>query len=211
MGLVGDVQYDAPPSMAALAQCVGEACLAQGEDPAQRDFDLSLVNQLSDGLQAFARGAGTSEKQRADAKLTRFLLRWLPRCGNKHSPPFHYWPHAFEGLSTHRVHYEIYVMDDLLKRCGGIINYHFRAQGAHKVHIGRPGGPDQAVVAPPEIAAAPAKPSEAGLRAMASAEAVVYSAYVPWLLRPKTACPDRKVVTPGPTSSTIPAKALPGM
>src|SRR5258708_27730693 len=135
--------------MAALAQCVGEACLAQGEDPAQRDFDLSLVNQLSDGLQAFARGAGTSEKQRADAKLTRFLLRWLPRCGNKHSPPFHYWPHAFEGLSTHRVHYEIYVMDDLLKRCGGIINYHFRAQGAHKVHIGRPGGPDHLRPLPP--------------------------------------------------------------
>jgi len=26
------MQHDAPASMAALAQCVGEACLAQGED-----------------------------------------------------------------------------------------------------------------------------------------------------------------------------------
>src|SRR5260370_7967692 len=100
--------------MAALAQCVSEACLAQGGDPAQRDFDLSLVNQLSDGLQAFARGAGTSEKQRADAKLTRFLLRWLPRCGNKHSPPFHSWPHAFHGLSTPRDPYQIYPIPALL-------------------------------------------------------------------------------------------------
>src|SRR6266851_573636 len=143
------MQYNAPPSMAALAQCVGEACFSQGEDPAQRDFELSLANQLSDGLQAFARGAGTSEKQRADAKLTRFLLRWLPRCGNKRSSPFHHRPRAFEGLSTHRVYYEIHVTDDLLKRCGGVINYHFCAQGAHKVHIGRPCGPDHLGPLPP--------------------------------------------------------------
>src|SRR5216683_5511255 len=128
LSLVSDMQYDAPPPMAALAQCVGEAGLAQGEDPAQRDFELSLVDQLSDGLQAFARGAGTSEKQRADAKRARFLLRWLPRCGNQRSPPFHHWPRAFEGLSAHRVHYEIHVTHDLLKRCGSVINCHFRAQ-----------------------------------------------------------------------------------
>ncbi len=149
IGLVSDMQYDAPAPMAALAQCVGEACLAQGEDPAQRDFELSLVNQLCDGLQAFARGAGTSEKQRADAKLMRFLLRWLPRCGNQRSSPFHHWPRAFEGLCTHRVYYEIHVTDDLLKRCGGVINYHFRAQGAYKVHIGRPSGPDHLRPLPP--------------------------------------------------------------
>jgi len=46
------MQYDAHAPMATLAQCVGEACLAQGEDPGKCDFDLSLVNQLSDGLQA---------------------------------------------------------------------------------------------------------------------------------------------------------------
>ena len=48
------MQHDASAPMPALAQFMGEACLAQGEDPGQRGFDLSLVNQLSDGLQAFA-------------------------------------------------------------------------------------------------------------------------------------------------------------
>jgi hypothetical protein len=54
VGLVGYMQHDASAPMPALAQFMGEACLAQGEDPGQRGFDLSLVNQLSDGLQAFA-------------------------------------------------------------------------------------------------------------------------------------------------------------
>src|SRR5260370_42050794 len=87
LSLVSDMQYDAPTPMAALAQCVGEAGLAQGEDSTQRDFELSRVNQLSDGLQAFARGAGTREKQRAEAQPAPFLLRSLPPCGTKRSSP----------------------------------------------------------------------------------------------------------------------------
>jgi hypothetical protein len=71
------MQHDAITPMPTLAQFVGEACLAQGEDPGKRDVDLSLVNQLSDGLQAFAGGTATREKQGAYAKLVRFFLRWL--------------------------------------------------------------------------------------------------------------------------------------
>src|SRR2546426_5558062 len=100
--------------MSALTQFVGEACLAQGEDPGKRDFDPSLINQLSDGLQAFAGGTTTREKQRAYAKLVRFLLRWHPCCGNKRSPALDQRPYAFKGLPTHRIHYKIHVVDDLL-------------------------------------------------------------------------------------------------
>ncbi len=43
------MQYNSPAPMSALAQFVGEACLAQGKYPGKRGFDLPLGNQLSDG------------------------------------------------------------------------------------------------------------------------------------------------------------------
>ena len=143
------MQHDASPSMPTLAQFVGEAGLAQGEYPTKCDFDLSLVNQLSDCPQAFAGGTATREKQRTYAKLVRFLLRWHSRCGNKRTTTPDHLPRAFESLSTHRVHHEIHVMDDLLNRCGGVINHCFCTQGAYKVYIGCPGRPDHLCSLPP--------------------------------------------------------------
>src|SRR6266581_652935 len=87
--------------------------------------------------------------ERANAKLARFLPGWLPRCGNKPSPALDHRPRTFEGLSTNRVHYEVHVMNDLLNRCGGVINHRFCTQRAHKVYIGCPGGPDHLRPLPP--------------------------------------------------------------
>src|SRR6266852_6063656 len=51
VGLAGDMQHDASASMPALAQFVGEAYLAQRKRSRKNNFDVALVNQLSNGLQ----------------------------------------------------------------------------------------------------------------------------------------------------------------
>ena len=54
--LVRNVQYNSPTPMTTLAEFVSLSCFTQRELRCNGDFDLSLIDQLSERMQEFARG-----------------------------------------------------------------------------------------------------------------------------------------------------------
>ncbi len=145
------MQHDAPTPMPSLAQFVGLASFMQGEGLSNNRSNVAFGNQLSNSLQEVAGGKGKRCRvfHGANATLLRFLLGRLLKERDKRSTSFDHIHRTLEGLATYGVQHQVHIMHHLLKRRRGIINHGFCAQGAHKIHVGRPSGADDLCALPP--------------------------------------------------------------